>query len=145
MNQPTTEPATLWRRLLALIYDLLPLLGLWFLAGVAALALTGGGFDPRNPAHQALIRALLLAAAAAYFIVSWSRGGQTIGMRAWRLRLVGDNGYPLPWPRAALRFAMAVISAALLGAGFWWSLFDPDGRTWHDIVAGSRMLRMRKS
>src|SRR5450432_948624 len=118
-------PASLWLRLIAGIYDLLPLLGLWFAAGVLALVVTGGALDPHRLAHKLLVQALLLALTAAYFVVSWTRGGQTIGMRAWRLRVLRADGSPLGIWRALLRFFFALISLAALGLGFWWALFEP--------------------
>ncbi len=142
MTDAANQPASLWRRLLALLYDLLPLLALWFVAGILALLLTGGTFNPANRRHQYLIRALLLAVSAGYFVISWVRGGQTIGMRAWHLHLVGEDGRAMRWPRAMLRFAVALVSAAAFGAGFWWALFDSQSRTWHDIATESRMLRL---
>ncbi|MGA9335982.1 MAG: RDD family protein [Rudaea sp.] len=129
------------RRLFALLYDLLPLLGLWFVAGVLALALTGGDFDPRDPRHQALARALIVMLTAGYFVLSWTRGGQTVGMRAWGLRVVAVDGQRLAWPRALLRFAVAIVSLGALGAGFWWSLVDAESRTWHDIASNSTMIK----
>ena len=136
-----TTPATLDRRLFALFYDLLPLLGLWFVAGVLTLAFTGGSFDPHNPQHQALARALILIVTAGYFVLSWTRGGQTVGMRAWGLRILANDGQRLAWPRALLRFAVGIVSLALVGAGFWWSLFAPQRRTWHDIASNSIMTK----
>lgn len=140
----STMPASLGRRLLALLYDLLPLLGLWFLAGVIGLAVTGGAFDPRRFGHRAFLQILVLAFSTGYFVISWTRGGQTIGMRAWKLRLVTQDGSPLPWPRALLRFFLASVSLAALGIGFWWALFDRDRRTIHDIVLGTVMRSERK-
>ena len=61
---------------------------------------------------------LVLAFSAAYFVISWTRGGQTIGMRAWRLRVVGADGLPVAWPRALLRFVIAAVSLAAFGIGF---------------------------
>lgn len=135
------EPAPLRLRLAALAYDLLPLLGLWFVAGALALAVTAGRFDPGDAAHRALARGLLVAFTAGYFAISWTRGGQTIGMRAWGLQLVDAHGARPAWPRALLRFAVALVSLAALGAGFWWALYDADRRTWHDLAAATRMLR----
>ncbi|HET8940959.1 MAG TPA: RDD family protein [Rudaea sp.] len=135
----TATPATLDRRLFALFYDLLPLLGLWFVAGMLTLVFTNGHFDPSNPHHQALARALIVALSAGYFVLSWTRGGQTVGMRAWNLRIVDCAGRRLAWPRALLRFAVGIISLVALGAGFWWSLIDPQCRTWHDIASNSLM------
>jgi uncharacterized RDD family membrane protein YckC len=140
----SATPASLGLRLLALLYDLLPLLGLWFLAGVIGLAITGGALDPHHFAHRAMIQVLVLLFSASYFVISWSSGGQTIGMRAWKLRLVTDDGSPLPWLRALLRFFLASVSLVFLGVGFWWSLFDKERRTVHDIALGTVMRSERK-
>ena len=138
----TALPAKLHLRLLAGLYDLLPLLGLWFAAGLLALALTGGGLDPHRYSHKFLVQALVLTLTAAYFVLSWTRGGQTIGMRAWRLRVVAEDGSRLSTPRALLRFLVALVSLAALGGGFWWALIDQHRRTWHDIAATTLMVRM---
>ncbi|MEP6483212.1 MAG: RDD family protein [Rudaea sp.] len=140
MNSTVAIPrAALGLRLLALLYDLLPLLGLWFLAGVIGVAVTDGTLDPHRFAHRAMIQILLIVFSASYFVISWSNGGQTIGMRAWKLRLVTEDGFSLPWPRALLRFFLASISLGALGIGFWWALFDPQRRTIHDIALGTAM------
>ena len=145
MNEHSAAtPAPLRLHIAAAVYDLLPLLGLWFLAGLLALAFTGGTLDPHRRADKLLVQALVLTLSAAYFVVSWARGGQTIGMRAWRLRVVGNDGHALPWPRAILRLVVALVSAVALGAGFWWALLDPQSRTWHDIAAGSVMVRLEQ-
>jgi uncharacterized RDD family membrane protein YckC len=138
----SATPASLWLRLLAAVYDVLPLLALWFVAAVLALALTGGALDVHRFADKALMQALAFGITAAYFIVSWIRGGQTIGMRPWRLRVVRGDGTPPDLAHAALRFAVALLSLAPAGLGFWWALFDAQGRSWHDIAAGTLVVRM---
>jgi uncharacterized RDD family membrane protein YckC len=139
--EPLSTPVSLGLRLTALIYDLLPLLGLWFLAGVIGVAITGGAFDAHRLDHKILMQTLLLAFSAGYFVISWSRGGQTIGMRAWKMRLTMQDGSRLAWPRALLRFFLACVSLALLGVGFWWSLFDPQRRALHDVISDTRMSK----
>ena len=138
-------PASLRLRLAATAYDLLPLVGLWFVAAVLALAATGGALDTHTLAGKLLVQGFALALSAAYFVVSWSRGGQTIGMRAWKLRVVDASGTRLRWPQALLRFVVALVSLAALGAGFWWTLVDAQGRTWHDMAAGTRAVRLPKT
>jgi len=140
-NEPTATPASLWLRALAGAYDLLPLLGLWFFAGAIALGLTGGAIEAHAEFRKLLTQLLVLAFSAAYFVVSWTRGGQTIGMRAWRLRVVSSEGGALPWPRALLRFALALGSLLAFGLGFLWCLIDRRRRGWHDIVARSEVVR----
>jgi uncharacterized RDD family membrane protein YckC len=141
MDNSAATPAPLRLRIFAALYDLLPLLGIWFVAGLLALLVTGGALDPYSAAHRIVVQAFVFALTAAYFVVSWVRGGQTIGMRAWRLRVVDDQGSPLPAMRALLRFVIALVSVAALGAGFWWALIDPRRRTWHDMAARSLVLR----
>ncbi|MBS0590370.1 MAG: RDD family protein [Proteobacteria bacterium] len=148
MNSTSLRPATpasLGWRLLAAMYDLFPLLALWFFATLLALALTGGALDVHRLDHRLLVQALLLAVSAAYFLASWRRGGQTVGMKPWRLRVIGADGGPLDFRRSALRFTIALVSLAALGAGFLWCLIDRDKRAWHDIAAGTLVVRMEKN
>jgi len=140
----TGVPASLALRLLAALYDALPMLALWFVATMLALALTGGALDVQRLPDKLLVQALLLAVTGAYFIISWRRGGQTIGMRAWRLRVVSADGKPLDARQALVRFGVSLISLAAVGLGFFWALFDAQNRTWHDIAAGTLMVRLEK-
>jgi len=137
-----SRPAALHWRLLALLYDLFPLVAIWFATSALGMALHG--WEPITPGTVGawLQLAALLAASFLYFAVSWRRGGQTIGMRAWRLRLVGTRGAVPSWRQLALRALVAIASLGCLGLGFLWSLADPQGRSWHDLASGTRMLRL---
>jgi uncharacterized RDD family membrane protein YckC len=139
-------PASLWLRLAAAIYDLFPLLALWMLTAALVLFAVHGNVDIAHPSlgYRLALRAALVAVTAGYFVISWSRGGQTIGMRAWRLRVVGTDGSPLQWPRALLRFAIALVSLGTLGIGFLWCLIDRERRGWHDIGARTAVVRLPK-
>lgn len=141
---PSSTPASLGLRIAAAVYDLFPLIALWMVTAAIALLFVHGHIDVAHPpaAFRFGLRAALFGVSAAYFVISWSRGGQTIGMRAWRLRVVGADGTPLPWPRALLRFAVALVSLLALGLGFLWCLFERERRGWHDLAARSTMLRI---
>ena len=69
-----------------------------------------------------------------YFLGSWLRGGQTLPMKAWRIRLVGVTP-----ARALLRL---VLAAALLptGVSIVWALFDREQQFLHDRLAGTRLI-----
>ena len=79
-----------------------------------------------------------------FFCGFWLRGGQTLGMRAWRLMVVRDDGSPLTLRDALVRFASAVLSWAALGIGFLWSLFDRENLAWHDRLSGTRLVILEK-
>ncbi|MFI4969179.1 MAG: RDD family protein [Lysobacterales bacterium] len=139
---PYASPAPLWLRIAATVYDLFPLIALWMLTAGLTLLAMHGHVDVTHPplGYRIALRAALFMVTAAYFVISWSRGGQTIGMRAWRLRVVAADGAPLPWPRAVLRFAAAIVSLLAVGLGYLWCLVDRDRRGWHDIVARSALV-----
>ncbi|WP_395684229.1 RDD family protein [Dokdonella sp.] len=143
---PSATPASLWLRAAAVVYDLFPLIGLWMLTAALAMLIAHGDVDAAHPpaTWRALLQMALFAVTATYFVASWSRGGQTIGMRAWRTRVVSTEGRALPWPRALLRFSLALVSLLAFGLGFAWCLFDRRGRAWHDIIARSELVRIER-
>ena len=142
----SSTPASLWLRIAAGVYDLFPLVALWMLTAGLALLVAHGDVDLAHPSLGWLIglRGALIVVTAAYFVISWARGGQTIGMRAWRLRVVDANGNALPWPRCVLRFLVACVSFGAIALGFVWCLVDARKRAWHDIAAGSVLVRLEK-
>ena len=149
MNGNPEKPRALvgWR-VLAMAYDLLPVLALWLLASAAFTVgyyLAGHAarqnIAPFSPL-QVVLWVLCWLLAGGYAVLSWRRGGQTLGMRPWRLRVVGADG-GRPAPRALVkRYAVGTLSLLLAGAGFWWAWFDRDRLAWHDRASGTRLLRM---
>lgn len=144
---PTAMPAPLHLRLSALAYDLFPLAALWMATAGLVLFAVHGDVDVAHPpaGYRLTLQLALFAVSAGYFVLSWTRGGQTIGMRAWRIRIVAADGGALPWPRALLRFGVALLSLAAFGLGFLWCLVDGERRAWHDLVARSAYVRVAKA
>lgn len=131
-----TPAAALLRRLAAGLYDWLILAGVLMLSSFILVVARGGeAIPPGDPGY----RLFLMAQVGAYFIGFWWRGGQTPGMRTWRIRVERDDGGRLTLAGAALRFGAALLSVAALGAGFWWMLADAQARSWHDRLSGTRM------
>ena len=121
----------------AAAYDLLILVGILMATSFAVIVLRGGkSVPPGDPWY----RAFLTAQCAGYFIGFWWRGGQTPGMRAWRIRVISNAGTGLPIGTAVWRFGAALLSLVALGLGFVWMLFDARNLTWHDRLSGSRVI-----
>ena len=95
------------------------------------------------PPGNWLYQLFLILQIAAFFIGFWSSTGQTLGKRAWGIRVETDRGEIPPLAVATCRFVSALISGAALGLGFLWMLADPQGRTWHDRVSSTRVVRLR--
>ncbi|HET6632982.1 MAG TPA: RDD family protein [Rhodanobacteraceae bacterium] len=144
MPTPADQPrAHLFRRFASMVYDLLVLAALWMLTAAACLAATAGTMDVAHPPWWQQLA--LAAVTAGYFMVSWCRIGQTLGMRPWRLLLLREDGDRLRAGQALVRFLAACLSLALLGAGFWCAWFDAERRTAHDRLCGTRMDRLYAS
>ena len=125
----------LTRRLAAIVYDGLLLIALWMIA--TALIVIPSGQEIR--ADSTLFQLYLLGVAWAYLAVCWRHGGQTLGMKAWRIRLTG-NQQPITWLATVVRFIVALASLLSFGIGFLWSLFHPRRATWHDLASGTFLI-----
>ncbi|MHB8453644.1 MAG: RDD family protein [Acidiferrobacterales bacterium] len=140
INASAAKPVAphLARRLAAQVYDALVLTAVLLAATVPFVLLAGG--SPASPAGRGLFQLYLLAVAFLFFGGFWVHGGQTLGMRAWRLRVVDYAGNPVSWKQALLRFLGALISWAALGGGYLWVLVDHDRRAWHDRFSGTHLV-----
>lgn len=130
------------RRLAALLYDSLLLLALWFTTAAVLLAASGGRLSQPDRPSWLLIgeQASLLVVTFLFWAGFWTHGGQTLGMRAWRLKLVGMDGGTISWPQATRRCLAALLSLAPFGLGYLWILVDPQRRAWHDRLSGTRVV-----
>ncbi len=139
----------LLRRLAAIGYDCLLLIALYVLVGALVVLPAGMLFGVPEPASDALVRLLLqlllTLVTLGFFVGFWLHGGQTLGMRAWRVRVVRADGRPLHAGNALLRALGALLSWATLGLGFLWMLVDRDRLTWHDRISATRLVLLRKS
>ena len=139
-NTATTKPAGLLVRLLAMFYDTLLLLSALLIATALALMVTKGTLSYHNP----FFRTFLFLICFSFYAWFWLHGGQTLGMRAWRLRLQRLDGGPItPW-QALLRFMVAIPSLAAAGLGLWWMLIDKDRLALHDRISESTIVRLPK-
>lgn len=138
-SPPTTVPAGLFRRLAAMLYDALLLLAILFAATLIILPLRGGeAFRANDP----LFSAYLFGVAFLFFGWFWTHGGQTLGMRAWKIRLLSADGDSVSWRQAVVRYLTAWISGGCLGLGFLWIALNPHKRGWHDLASRTRIVRL---
>ena len=121
------------RRLASMVYEAILLFAVAFLAAWVFF-LASGGRDATAGAMRHLLQLCIGLFFAAYFLWSWLRGGQTLAMKAWRIRLIDIT------PASAL---LRLILAALLvptGISLIWALFDRDRQFLHDRLARSRLV-----
>ncbi len=136
--RPVAVPAALGWRLLALVYDLLPVIPLLLMVSAVSFWLHGKRTIEGDLPFQIGTVLAAWALVGALFVASWRRGGQTMGMRPWRLQLLAADGRPASWRALWLRYLVASLTPALCLA---WCLVDGERRGLHDIVAGTQLVR----
>jgi len=143
---PIPAAPGLMRRLAAMFYDGLLLVALWFLVTALLLAVSGGYMaDPDRPLWLlSTLRVSLLLVTFMFFAGFWTHGGQTLGMRAWRLKLISASGDPVTWKQALWRFAAAIPSIGAFGLGLIWMLLDKERCAVHDRLSGTRLILLAK-
>lgn len=135
MTSTSNEPASLWRRLAAMLYDGFLILALWFISAIVLVAMNNGEELPRIP-----LQIFLYLETALFYTYFWRVKGQTLGMQVWKIRTVTDTEEILTLGECAVRFFFATFSFAMIGLGFLWILFDPEKLAWHDRASGTRVL-----
>ncbi len=119
----------LFRRLAIIVYDSLLLLALLFLATALILPFNNG---EAYASGQYLFPIYLLMVSFVFYGWFWTHGGQTLGMKAWKIKIQTINNQPVTWKHAFKRFLMAIFSWLFCGLGFVWQLIDKRRYTWHD-------------
>ncbi len=144
------NPPSLARRLAAIAYDtflVLPLIMLSVALGLGLKNLITGGTPDASGASLldiALVRVLATTTVIGFYSAFWLKNGQTLGMQAWRIKLVSSDGAKLSFGRALRRCLGAFVSTVCLGAGYWWCLFDSKKRSWHDHFSGTELILVQK-
>jgi uncharacterized RDD family membrane protein YckC len=119
---------------MSLAYEAL-LLSAVLLAGTLPFVLLFRDADPM--AARPLLQLYLVAIAGLYFGWQWLRGGQTLPMKTWRLKLVARGGGPLTKAHVLRRILFGLAGTITMGAGFFWALVDADRQFLHDRLAGT--------
>jgi uncharacterized RDD family membrane protein YckC len=177
-NTHALPPAGLFRRLGAIVSDLLVVVGLLLLSTLVLFLpvlhlLLGKKAMVPSEVGWAWYSIYLLTMLTIWFGFCgyfWTRSGQTIGMRAWRIRVETEQATLVTWQQALQRWLCANISwlpsllllmaaerfgsitlkymgqgLSLLGVVAWLVMYlDPQRRTWHDRVSKTRVTKLPK-
>ena len=124
------------RRLAAIFYDAILLFCIIFMAWQPVPLLS----DELDPLLSKSIKLIyLLTISFLYFGWFWRNGGQTLGMRTWKIKLEGETAV-IPWRALLVRFLFALLSWASFGMGYLSSAFHRQNQTWHDLASGTRLI-----
>ena len=140
------------KRIAVIIYDGLLLSGVLFFCLVLTfgislylLKVTTGLNIHEHPqlkiAVSAAVVIIALLIAYCFYGWFWTKGGQTLGMRAFHLYLIDENGKFINWQIARKRFTFSLLSWACCGMGFAWILVNRKNLTWHDMATKTQIIK----
>lgn len=154
MQQPTLnspdarQTANLFRRLAALTYDLFLLFAISILYGALLLLLKlliTGDVNADYPLPVQLVASAgYIVVLSSYYHICWRKQGQTLGMKAWRIRTQQPGGALPGYRQCWLRSALAVVSLGAAGLGYIWCLLPPHHHCWHDCWSGTETVLVAK-
>jgi uncharacterized RDD family membrane protein YckC len=165
-RRPVSVTPNRLRRFACMMYEAVLLFGVIFLASYL--------FDTLTQSRHALMfrharQAIVFAIIGVYFITCWHKGGQTLPMKTWNIRLVDRDGgtprmatliirYVLLWPIPLLAALLVMGASRLTGYSstdllivfapftiFIWSWFDRDQQFLHDRLSGTRLVNVQKA
>ena len=147
IQQSSVPKPPFWRHILAMVYDAFLIIPLLMASTALWVALLGPTSDIKQPAVPDLLQwCSWLLILVGFFGLFWRRGGQTLGMQAWRLKLVSEKELASPtWHQIALRILVAFVSFGALGIGFLWRFVNPKRLYWHDIISQTHLELMPRA
>jgi len=150
-TQNTLPSASLLRRLMALVYDafLLFSITLGYGAVLVIIKILFNGFTGLEDVQPGPILQWLsfigwIASLMGYYFICWRKQGQTLGMKAWRLRLQQPDGSLATAKQSILRSVLATASMAAAGIGYLWCLLPAGKSCLHDIYTGTEVVVLPK-
>jgi len=140
--------AGLFRRLFAIFYDSFLLLAILFIVSAIATFLNNEKAIEPGDALYPIFVILIFSLSYLYFAWFWIHGGQSLGMKTWRIQLQNydpenNSNRQIDWKIATIRIFSAIVSWSVFGLGFLWAFFDKKNRCWHDLISKTVLIDLR--
>jgi len=137
------ETAGFLRRIFALIYDSLAVLGIIFSLSLVLVWSNSGSGEPGSLISYIQILIILISGPLFYSYFWIKNNGQTLGMQAWKIKLVSTKESPLTLNQALTRCLVSALSVLCLGFGYLWILFNKERLSWADMVTHTKIVKLK--
>lgn len=135
----------------ALLYDAFLVASIWMLLGFVLQLIVGpdtnqlvDGRVQTDPLLDNILFLLMVASCSGFYLWFWTRSGQTLGMIAWRIKLVDNNDQLISIQQGIVRLLAAWPSFFCLGLGYLWLYVDPDGDAVPDKFSKTKVVVVSK-
>ena len=129
-----------FRRLLALFYDLLLIAGILLSYTLLIVIINGGAISSILGSNLMLLSYFLIS--FIFYIYFWYfNEGQTLGMQAWKIKLVADDNQAISIKSMLIRLVLGLLFGSIAGLNFFVILFRSDKRSLNDIYSKTKIVR----
>lgn len=136
-NENQQQRPSFFRHIAIISYDLFLLLATYLVTTFIIVILNQGeAISQGNP----FFLAFLFMLSFFFYGWFWTHGGQTIGMRSWKVKLYSHSGTAITWQQALVRYLFAIAAWLPLGAGFWWQFIMKNNQSWPDLFSGTYLI-----
>ncbi|HEX7027107.1 MAG TPA: RDD family protein [Gammaproteobacteria bacterium] len=140
-NNIDCPPAPLVRRLAAMLYDAFLIIALMMAVSIPPVLLNGGPIRDGSMAGEIKNFIFLLYLCGWIFLFYgwfWTHGGQTLGMSAWKIRVVSETGGAITWKQTLIRLLCACLGLANLAC-----VFNRKGLGWHEQLSKTKTILIK--
>jgi len=113
------------------------LIAVLFVATALALPFNSGQAITHS---QIIFPGYLMLVSFGYYGWFWTHGGQTPGLKTWKLKVLDFNAQPINWRLSLIRFSLGIIAFFLGLSGFIWIFFDKEKLALHDRLSKTRLF-----
>ena len=142
MNTSNLNPVGLPKRFLIMFYDAILLIALLFFASILVAVPFNIAYDGQISPTYIFYMLYIHVIACLFLGWCWTHGGQTLGAKTWRIKLISDSGNNITWSQAILRYIGSLLCWMTLGLGFLWCYTNTDRRAWNDILSKTHLIKV---
>ena len=134
-----TNVVSLPRRIIVMLYDSILLIAVLFFSSLPIIIPFKITTDH---ALYPLYIIYIYAVAYLFFAWSWTHGGQTLGLKTWKIKLISASGEEVTWKESFLRYIGSLVCWLSCGIGFLWCYTNKERLAWNDIISHTRLKKL---
>ena len=127
---------------MAMAYDTFLIVSMWMVLAFIIIYPMGQATDGEQGRY--IMLPLMLLSNGFFYGWFWSHGGQTLGMRVWRIKATGYNSEKMSRAQIGLRYVLSVIGFLFFMVSYFWVFFDSQKRTLAERLSGTRSILLNK-
>ena len=135
--------AGFFKRIFSLLYDTLIIAGIILSLTLLLVFINGKTIVTGSILSYAEL-AILFFTGPIFYCYFWLQNhGQTIGMQAWKIKVVSISGARITLKQCVLRCIGSILGFCFMGMGYLNILFNSDNKAWADIFSSTRIIYLK--